>query len=36
MVNTDPVALQDPVIETVAKKYNKTNGQVILRWLVRT
>lgn len=30
----DPVPLTDPVIEAIAKKYNKSPGHVILRWVV--
>lgn len=28
----DPTLLNDPVFSKMAKKYNKTNVQVILRW----
>lgn len=32
-VNGDPIPLENPVILDMAKKYNKSPAQVILRWL---
>lgn len=31
----DPVPLQNPFILSLAKKYNKSAGQIILRWLIQ-
>jgi diketogulonate reductase-like aldo/keto reductase len=31
----DPIVLEDPVILNLAKKYNKTPGQICLRWAIQ-
>ena len=31
----DPIPLEDPVILDMAKRYNKTPAQIILRWIVQ-
>ena len=31
----DPKVLDNPVVAELAKKHNKTPGQIILRWLIQ-
>lgn len=31
----DPKVLDNPIVAELAKKYNKTSGQIILRWLIQ-